>query len=239
MCTVSVVGWPGGLRLVANRDEQRARLPGLRPTAIIRDGVRAIMPIDPASGGTWISVNEHGLTITLLNVNQPNVGGSGVRSRGEIVARLAALPSVDQAVEAIGGFDIRAYSPFRVVCAAGGDIVEIAPHLGIERRYRLDSPVMFTSSGLGDDRVEGPRRRLFERMVARTGRQHANGSIDRQDAFHTHRWANAPHLSVFMDRGEASTVSRTVVEIDALEVWMAYAARPDWKTDRCRLGRRA
>jgi hypothetical protein len=69
--------------------------------------------------------------------------------------------------------------------------------------------LLFTSSGLGDWRVEWPRRELFEQMLHR-----GDGNWPaRHDAFHRHRWAGRPELSVWMSRAEARTVSRTTIEI--------------------------
>ena len=225
MCTVSIVPWADGLRLVANRDEQRSRAAALPPRVVERDGVRAVMPIDGASGGTWVAVNELDVAFALLNLNPAGPFTAGARSRGEIVAALTALGSLDDVAAAMIGLDPARYSPFRLICAAGGQALEIAPHASLSRRHALDSPVVFTSSGLGDDRVEGPRRALFEEMVGG-----AVGDLAaRQDAFHAHRWRDAPHLSVFMSRDDACTVSRTVIEMGR-RVAMTYAGAPDWES---------
>ena len=127
------------------------------------------------------------------------------------------------------------YGPFRLVCTGGGEVLEIAPAASIYRRAAIDSPIMFTSSGLGDERVEGPRQALFADLVGSAGG--ADGAdVDerlgdprsRQDRFHAHRWSEAPQLSVFMARADACTVSRTVVEIGEERVTLTYFAPPDW-----------
>jgi len=236
VCTVSIVTWAGGLRLVANRDEQRSRADALPPRLVERNGVHSIQPIDAASGGTWVAVNEFGVAFALLNVNPATPFQAGTHSRGEIIAALAALDSIEDVVEAMKAVDHAQYSPFRLICAAGEVAVEIAPYLSLRRQHALDSPVMFTSSGLGDDRVEGPRRRLFDELVGVTdagGRK----TIDRQDSFHAHRWSDAPHLSVFMSRDDACTVSRTVIEVRERGVAMTYAGRPDWESRTLRMPR--
>ncbi len=227
MCTVSIVAWAGGLRLVANRDEQRSRANALPPRLVDRDGVRVIEPIDAASGGTWVAVNEFGVAFALLNVNPAAPFQAGTHSRGEIVAALAALDSIEDVVAAMTTLDHGQYSPFRLICADGERAIEIAPYLSLRRPHALDSPVMFTSSGLGDDRVEGPRRMLFDELVVG---QDPREMIDRQDSFHAHRWSNAPHLSVFMSRDDACTVSRTVIEVRERSVAMTYAGQPDWES---------
>jgi hypothetical protein len=227
VCTVSLVTWAGGLRLVSNRDEQRSRPASLPPRLVDRGGVRIIMPIDPASGGTWIAVNELGLAIALLNVNPPDRPAAlPPRSRGEIVPALAALTTLDDVAAAAAAIDFRDYAPFRLVCAGGGDVLQIAPAASLLHRASIDAPIMFTSSGLGDERVEGPRRELFARILF--DGDAAEDRRARQDEFHEHRWSDAPHLSVFMERADACTVSRTVVEIGEERVALTYSAPPDW-----------
>jgi hypothetical protein len=237
VCTVSLVPTESGVRLVANRDEQRTRPAALPPSVVATpSGVRAIMPIDPASRGTWIAVNELGLAVALLNVNPP--APSEVvppRSRGEIVPALAALDSLEAVTAAVAALDFRQYAPFRLVCAEGGNMIEIAPRAARVRRAAVDAPVMFTSSGLGDDRVEAPRQTLFASMLLEGN---AGGRLrERQDAFHAHRWSEAPHLSVLMERADARTVSRTIVEIGEERVELTYSAPPRWVAQSASLRR--
>ena len=66
---------------------------------------------------------------------------------------------------------------------------------------------MFTSSGLGDELVESPRRELFDRMIT-----FGECSRQRQDEFHRHSWPDRPYLSVCMRRTDAATRSYTVIE---------------------------
>jgi hypothetical protein len=227
VCTVSLVTWAGGLRLVANRDEQRSRPAALPPRLVDLGGVRTIMPIDAASGGTWIAVNEIGVVIALLNVNPPRRPPVlPPRSRGEIVPALAALASLDEISAAAAAIDDRQYAPFRLVCAAGGEVMDVLPATALLRRAPIDSPVMFTSSGLGDHVVEEPRQELFAKMLGVADER--EDSRIRQDRFHAHRWSDAPELSVFMERADACTVSRTVVDIGEERVRLTYSAPPDW-----------
>jgi hypothetical protein len=79
VCTLSVVPIGDRVRLAFNRDEKRTRAPGLPPRAARIGHRTAILPTDPASGGTWLAVNDAGLALAVLNVN-PATGGqvSGV-----------------------------------------------------------------------------------------------------------------------------------------------------------------
>lgn len=228
MCTVSVIALPDLLRLVSNRDERRTRPTALPPSLSSINGAQILSPTDPASGGTWIASNDAGLAIALLNVNLSASGSQGPpRSRGDIVPGLIGHRSLDDVAKAAAAIDTRLYAPFRLVAvqAGVGDVVELIPSTRTTRRASLAVPQMFTSSGLGDARVEAPRRELFEDTVIRAGSSDWRAG---QDRFHSHRWADRPEVSVWMSRGDAWTVSRTVVEIGGREIVMRYAAEPDW-----------
>lgn len=237
MCTVSVIAQPGLLRLVSNRDERRSRAAALPPSLRSIDGVRMLAPTDPVSGGTWIAGNAAGLAIALLNVNPANPDGRiPPRSRGHIVPSLARYNSLDQVADAASQIDTRLYAPFRLVVVHAGDpdVLELVPALHKAERRTLAIPRMFTSSGLGDAQVEGPRRELFDRLVIDEG---AGDRRTLQDQFHAHRWRDRPELSVWMARDDAWTVSRTVMEIGEREIVMHYAAEPDWIDQPARLTR--
>ena len=230
MCTVSVIKRSGLLRLVSNRDERRTRPTALPPAVSHADGLRIIAPTDPASQGTWIACSEIGLAIALLNVNPPEADARvPPRSRGTIIPTLIGSRSLDEVATRADGIERDGYPPYRLVAihAGEGDVLEVAPMSGVIRRWPLDAPRMFTSSGLGDHHVERPRRQLFEETVLPGDPADWR---ERQDRFHAHRWRDRLSVSVHMARAEAWTVSRTAIEIDDARVVMSYAAEPDWTT---------
>ena len=77
MCTVSWLRQSNGYQLFCNRDEKRTRRPSSGPQLLVRDGVRFLAPIDADFGGTWIAVNEFGLSLVLVN------RGSGITRKAE------------------------------------------------------------------------------------------------------------------------------------------------------------
>jgi hypothetical protein len=228
MCTVTVIGLKRGapaarLRLVCNRDELRTRPASLPPVLREFGRRRAILPIDPPSGGTWIAVNCAGLALTLLNVNPISGRGSreGKRSRGLIIPALLDCGSVREVADRVEGGAIRAaeFPPFRLVGIDTDRALEVTSagaSLQMARGSIADVPFFFTSSGLGDHLVDQPRRELFEHYFR--GRE---PSILVQDEFHEHQWPDRPHLSVCMSRNDARTVSRTTIEIDPESVSLA------------------
>src|SRR5262245_3441937 len=103
MCTVTIVprgGEAGGYRLVTNRDERCDRPGALRPVWHCRRKGRAAYPIDPVGGGTWVGVNDVGLTVALLNRYQRFDGRLNPQapSRGLIIPALLGCQTATQAI---------------------------------------------------------------------------------------------------------------------------------------------
>lgn len=229
MCTVTVVradssaAWcagPARFRLVCNRDEQRSRPPSSPPVCRQLGARAAIMPIDPTSGGTWIGANDAGLIACLLNTNPPTsdphraeagTARRELRSRGEIVPALLGSSTIEEARGRAGGIDARWFPPFRVL-VLGAEACTIVSSdgasLSITDPAPLESTMLLTSSGLGDEVVECPRREVFEELMFS-----ARDRFAAQDEFHRHRWPRAPQLSVLMSRPDARTVCRSEVTL--------------------------
>ncbi|MGH9312021.1 MAG: NRDE family protein [Vicinamibacterales bacterium] len=228
MCTVTLIRAGSDIRVACNRDERIARPDARPPAPVTIGGRRAVMPIDPEGGGTWIAATEAGLVFTVLNVNDVKERRTGSRrtrtaSRGLVIPRLVRCSTPDAAISEMRGSDWSAFAPFRLLVISRtrhGEARWNGRHL-TTRRGPLRTPFMRTTSGLGDARVEGPRGRLFRRMVLRRPDRRAA-----QDRFHAHVWPSRPHLSVLMSRAGAHTVSQTVVELSAGRAVMRYVARP-------------
>ena len=225
MCTVSIVPLTDGLRLVCNRDESRLRAIARPPEIVDVDGVRVVMPTDPDSDGTWIAGSEQGVAFAVLNLNidLSRAAPPIARSRGGIIPQLLMCHSVDEATAALERLPRDAYRPFRLIVAAAGVVADLRQSPPFAFRQLLTAPLMFTSSGLGDHLVDAPRRELFDRIMAE-GEAGPSAWPEKQDRFHAHQWPAQRHISVTMERPEASTVSRTVLQIEGDRVHMEYSA---------------
>lgn len=237
MCTVTIVPTgPRGLCMRCNRDERRTRPAAGPPTSRRIGGRRALMPTDPASGGTWIAATDAPLIVTLLNVNldAPPVASPRWRSRGTLIPALCEQPAADAALRAALAVEPADHAPFRLILADRDAVHEVASD-GVRLIHRrhgrpAEGPRMFTSSGLGDPRVQAVRRELFEAMVVA-----AADPLAGQTAFHEHTWPNRPELSVCMARTDARSVSRTTVDLSDEAVTMAYQPLPTGPSSRASL----
>lgn len=224
MCTVTVVPTRGAVRLACNRDELHSR-PAAHPPCVQAFGRRqAVLPVDPVSGGTWVAVNDAGLAMTVLNVNS-RVGReekpAALRSRGTIIPDLLPCEALVSVLSKAVALDSTLFAPFRLVLVDREELAELCSdgqHVRLVCRMAVAEPACFTSSGLGDHRVEGPRRRLFAEVCRRPG-----DLAVRQVAFHRHHWPDRPHLSVCMRRKDARTVSHTVVTLGPNDVTLTYS----------------
>ncbi len=88
------------LIIAANRDELYER-PAVAMTVLRRREPRILGGRDEQAGGTWLAVNEHGLTAGLTN--QPSAAGRdpSKRSRGELPLAFAAYRDAATAVSAV------------------------------------------------------------------------------------------------------------------------------------------
>lgn len=220
MCTVSIVPNGGGFRVISNRDERRDRAVALEPRVEAVGFRSAVMPIDPAGGGSWIGVNDAGLVAALLNRHDgPQLSDRSFTSRGSIVRRALACDSVDAAVQSVRTLDAARFQPFRLVIVQSGHIALVAGGACefADAKSPVDHPYMFTASSRGDLFVDAPRRRLFECLMDHMGNQ-----LDAQSLFHRHQWVDKRDVSVLMERTDAATVSRTVVDVGARGIALAY-----------------
>jgi hypothetical protein len=225
VCTISVVPTADGFRLACNRDERRTRPTASGPRLHRTGAHQALWPVDPQSGGTWIGVNDAGLAMVLLNRHPRNAPASTpTESRGVLIPRLLGAARIETVV-ARARTELRSagahvpFEPFTLVMIQRHDVATVdyrAGTMAIMRR-RLTRPVMFTSSSLGDELVDPPRRRLFAALVESSRRP-----LAAQAQFHRHSWPDRPQISVRMTRTDAATVSHTTIDVCGETIAIEY-----------------
>ena len=220
MCTVSIVRDALLTRVMCNRDERRDRRAALPPQEQTRRGVRMLFPVDPDSLGTWMGTNQYGLVLALLNVSGTPPAGAARHSRGTLIPWLLRFDRLVDAVDATRSIRVEEFAAFRLIVLQGDLVATVSSgrHFVDTWTQRLKDPLLWTSSSLGDDIVDGPRRRLFGEMLRADG----GNALRCQAAFHRHQWKSQPAISVAMARGDACTVSRTTVDVRRDEVCMVY-----------------
>lgn len=233
MCTVSwsPLGSPAaGYQLFFNRDERRTRLPGLPPRVESEAGVRFLAPRDAEAGGTWVAVNQFGLTVGLLNLYQAQAAlppAVGKTSRGLLVRSLAPAADLAAAAALLARHQLADFQPFTLVVAAPGEGRGEAGRGPAVHRYdwdgreagawRLAAPPVVSS---GHDVVGATtsRRRLF----AALGEPGALG-WEELHSFHRSHHPEKGAYSPCMHRSDAKTVSLTAIRVEPGRAALAYA----------------
>lgn len=233
MCTVS---WSpshrsagGGYRLFFNRDERRTRLPGLPPRLETETGVRFLAPRDGEAGGTWVAVNEFGLTAGLLNLYQAQASlppALGKISRGLLVRALAPARDFAAAAALLARSDLSAYQPFTLVIAEADGAVRCYDWDGREAGAWQEAAPPIVSSGFDVVGATASRRALF----AAAGPPAELGWQQLLD-FHRSHLPEKGAYSPCMHRSDAKTVSLTAIEVTAEQVALAYAGGSPCVTD--------
>ncbi len=218
MCTVSWLHQNDGYALLCNRDEKKSRLLATPPELRAASGVQYLAPVDGNHGGTWIAVNEFGMTLCLLN-GKPRPAGS--RSRGLLLPEWIGHSDADAVRGAFMHADLSAYSPFTAVALESGRPALVLRWDGAKRSSLDDGEACMplTSSSFDAAGAQVHRRMEFRRLLAQTGR------LDSQllNLFHASHGNALGPLSACMHREDAETVSFTRVIVDTQCVRMDYS----------------
>lgn len=219
MCTLSWTASDNGYHLFFNRDEMRTRARAEPPAVRPAPPAQSLHPIDPQGGGTWISVNQQGLCICLLNNYDSRPARAARRSRGLLVTDLAACAGLGGLRRALDDADLGPYNGFRL-CAldAAGDML-----CGDwdSRRLRWSRPEICCISSSS---LDGPR--IVRQRIAMYKERFADGaSPDALLAWHSSHEPCRPE-SVCMHREDGRTQSLTAVRVDAAAVAMGYSDGP-------------
>jgi hypothetical protein len=233
MCTVSWVHQPGGYHLLCNRDEKLTRGAALGPIAFQRGGVRYLAPVDADFGGTWLAVNELGLSVCLLN-GDANGASAGIglprRSRGLLIRELAWASTVDECVQWLNQLDLRPYQAFFLLVLEPGPSAIVAQWDGTDLTVdpAADSRMPLTSSSYD---AAGVRRFRLNELSRRAN---PTGIVDPAQLydFHSSHSASADAYSPCMHREDAETVSFSWVVVTREDVRFQY-----WPAAPCRTAR--
>ncbi len=221
MCTVSWVHTGDGYALLCNRDELDTRLSAAAPRTFEANGVSCVAPTDGDFGGTWISTNEFGVTLALLN--RSGQGSRASRSRGLLVRELAGSRSVADVQDAMRRAPLDSLAGFMLVALEPGSPAALFEWDGRNQTQlkNAEHRMPLTSSSFDSEGVESSRRSEFEARVRKAGA----ASTDVLLEFHqSHgRPANPSAYSTCMHRPGARTVSFTWVEVSEARVRLFYS----------------
>jgi hypothetical protein len=221
MCTVSWVHQVDGYHLLCNRDEKRTRGVALAPQVLTCGGVRFIAPVDSDAGGTWLSANEFGVSVCLLNGVPGSPSSPARRSRGLLVRDLAWASSAGECSSWLMQLDLRSLAPFSLVILEPGQSAMLAQWDGIELTVDPagDDHMPLTSSSYDPEAVRRSRLNDFARCVG-GGRSFDPASLY---WFHKSHGAAPDAHSTCMHRDDAETVSLSWVIVSQRSIRFSYS----------------
>ncbi|AEF53410.1 NRDE family protein [Marinomonas posidonica] len=222
MCSVSWCINDHGYQIYFNRDEQKTRPVALPPKRLNFSGINVLMPIDPVGHGSWISTNDAGLSLCLLNNYQGKVPATPLISRGLLLSRLAKYTCLDEVGQALCNNTLSKFAPF-ILLAFDLSLCEQQESV---RAFHWDgealcintmtSPVF--SSAVALSQVSQYRYAAYQDLVVDETSQAA------RLAFHCHHHSAQHDKSVCLHREDAQTVSFTQVTVTQTEQHMSYVA---------------
>lgn len=227
MCTVSWLHQEDGYQLLCNRDEKRRRLEAAPPRLERFGTANVVAPRDGDAGGSWIAVNELGVSVCLLNgaslSGSAAPGGYGpvTQSRGTLLLSLADGRSSREVCERAWRRDLRSYAPFTLVAIEPDQPAAVMEWNGNETAVLLHGePFMpLTSSSFDSAGAQVWRQKEFNRLTA-SGRR---VSAETLCAFHeSHGCCSGPY-SPCMHRADAATVSFSWIKVSGDSIDFFYA----------------
>jgi hypothetical protein len=228
LCTVSWVHGPAGYDLLSSRDERLDRAPE-RPASVSEtNGVRWIAPRDGECGGTWVLVNELGVSLALLNGYTETLGREpeAWTSRGRLVTSLADASDGEAALRRLPGLGLAAFQPFVLAVLEPGAPARVARWDGrsLALRERADEEMPLVSSGVVAEAARAHRAEVLARMSA----DGVDASV--LERFHRSHDGGPSALSPCMHRDDVRTRSMCRVSVTKDEVRLVHTPGPPCET---------
>jgi len=208
MCTVSWLVDNNDYHVFFNRDEQRSRSLALAPQPITINNTEALMPIDPDGNGTWISTNEFGLSLCLLNYYQGIKPQGPLVSRGLLVKALSAKKTIQEVQQELLQSKLNNYASFSLLAFGydvSGQFVQQAWQWSGEQLTQIQPNSPFTSSSVKFEQVSASRLTLANKMPMK--------SVTDLALYHQSHQPDKSHLSACMHRADAKSVSLSHIHV--------------------------
>ena len=208
-----------------NRDEKRDRFAALAPAIVETGNHRAVFPREP-TGGTWISVNDVGVCLALINWHRiERKPKSDALSRGLVVKELAGQSTADELAASLKRLPLRNLRPFRLIVISPDDRSAIEWSWDLRLLTRRDHDwhqQHWFSSGFDEHRAEVERAKI----CASAGVNTTGYSLKRLRQLHCSHAPKRGPFSICMHRADAATVSYTEVSVTENSASMRYASGP-------------
>ncbi|MFK7910427.1 MAG: NRDE family protein [Akkermansiaceae bacterium] len=213
MCTMT--WWRDGENygVLFNRDELKTRARAEPPEPLTTDeGIQYLSPRDPVAGGSWMLVNQHRVTVCLLNRwHESAQTNDTFESRGLLVTAMASCTNAEEVMARVKKVDHARYRPFTLVALDPGDIQAGAWNGEILTHEVVTPPL--TSSSYRFPEVSESRIRTLTQLPELDSK---NLQMYQQGA------SPATAYTVRMNRPDAQTWSRSHINVSADRIHWEY-----------------
>ncbi len=236
MCSVTLWTRSRGYLLGMNRDESRTRISALPPEKESAHQRQVISPREP-EGGTWISMNDFGVSFALVNwYSQSRLASVPIVSRGKIVRTLRSAIHPNEARSLLAQFDLNHLNSFRLVGVFPETETVLEWQWGGKELLQVEhrwAPAQWISSGWDEPGAQRARSAVFESFREDSD---AGTSPWLRKLHGSHCDGPGPY-STCMHREDAATVSYTEIEVDTTGGELRYLSGPlceshEWYCDR-------
>ncbi|HKI44549.1 MAG TPA: NRDE family protein [Balneolales bacterium] len=221
--------------LSMNRDEARTRSRARPPEPGTSGTVSYVRPIDGDKGGTWIGVNQHGLSLCIMNwhsVKQPIGDSNEFISRGWIIPNLMDSINLEDCDHQLKQLSLDKTKPFRLLGIQPSPLAAKEWSWDMHELHVRNLPVkqnIWTSSGWKPDHVHNTRKRVFDKFW----HHHDLIDVGNIQTLHATQLPEPGPLAISMSHPKAMTVSNTIIELTPTETIMHYldgfpAKSKDW-----------
>ncbi len=164
MCTLSIIPNNDQTIITMNRDEQRDR-PEL---GYLSTDSGRYFPVDEKSQGTWVGVNQYGLTCALLNRYQDKHLEQAAQSRGDLIPQILHSKNIKEAEKILNDMAFNNFNPFDLITTKNNKMTH-AQWNGQTRyitTHSLNTPFFITSSSERVNDVIKHREDIFEEFTS-------------------------------------------------------------------------
>ncbi len=215
MCTLTWETFLGGYELHFNRDESRTRRKADPPKLTVRSGVSVIAPRDSEAGGTWISLNEAGVSLCLLNNYDAAERIVGHVSRGMLVDALSTAKNSSELNTLISALNLSDYSAFDLFVFSPKENPLHISWDGVACKEQKPTEQFASSSGVDTGEVILGR---LQQYIIRDDQTLTD--------FHRSHLPSKSAYSVCMHRPDAETQSYTRIQVNESQCQLWYTDGP-------------
>lgn len=233
MCTVTYYPTGDGYMLFFNRDESRARPLCKSPRKTNSGKIEVIYPTDTASHGTWLAVNQIGITLCQLNAldyrNRYNTHGE--KSRARIVKKLLSCHSEEDIRTTFNLLNVNHYSGFELIAIIPRPDREpkilhwIWNGKILQSYHNHSGPQLWSTSPLPLDEIKVYRKNLWTELQVK------NPVItwDVLKSFHCNEGEKPTERSLAMKSDSIKTINISGILVSPDTVKFEYLDGSPWK----------